>query len=185
MEAAGETRRRRKHVGRCTLFPPAWSAFRPKNECDATGCHTRAMTDERAERQPQVQAQLSVRNGRAAVDFYTAAFGAVERYRFGGRDGHEEVVAQLSVGDSWFWVEDESPEHGNFSPQTVGGATVRMLLIVDDPDAVVARAVEAGASLVGPVSEEHGWLLGRIDDPFGHRWEVGRPLGAWPPPGAS
>jgi PhnB protein len=139
------------------------------------------MAAERAGREPRVQAQLSVRNGRAAVDFYIAAFGAVERYRFGGRDGHEEIVAQLAVGDSSFWVEDESPEYGNFSPQTVGGATTRMLLIVDDPRSVVARAVEAGASLVGPVSEEHGWLLGRIDDPFGHRWEVGRPLGEWPP----
>jgi PhnB protein len=133
--------------------------------------------------QRSVQVQLSVRNGRAAVDFYRAVFGAVEVYRFGGTDDLNEVVAQLAVGDSLFWVEDESPPDGNFSPETAGGATARMLLIVDDPEAVLARAVAAGASQVSAVSEEHGWQLGRIDDPFGHRWEIGQPLGQWPPAG--
>jgi PhnB protein len=132
--------------------------------------------------QPNVQAQLSVRNGRAAVDFYKAAFGAVEVYRFGGTDDLEEVVAQLAVGNALFWVEDESPPHGNFSPETVGGATVRMLLIVDEPKAVLEQAVAAGASEINPVGEEHGWKLGRIDDPFGHRWEIGKPISEWPPP---
>jgi PhnB protein len=132
-----------------------------------------------------VQAQLSVRNGRAAVDFYRAAFGAVEVFRFGGTDELEEVVAQLAVGDALFWVEDESPEHGNFSPPSVGGATTRMLLVVDEPAEVLARAVANGAVEVSPVAEEHGWLLGRIDDPFGHRWEIARPLVTWPPPPAA
>jgi PhnB protein len=128
-----------------------------------------------------VQVQLSVRNGRAAVDFYVTAFGAVEVYRFGGNDELVEVVAQLSVGNSLFWVEDESPANGNFSPETVGGATSRMLLIVDDPQSVLAQAAAAGATVIQPVDEEHGWLLGRIDDPFGHRWEIGKPIGEWPP----
>jgi PhnB protein len=130
---------------------------------------------------PAVQAQLSVRNGRAAVEFYQQAFGAAELFRFGGTDDHPEVVAQLAVGGGVFWVEDESPPDGNFSPQTVGGATARMLLIVDDPAAVLARAVAAGAVEISPVGEEHGWQLGRIDDPFGHRWEIGKPAGEWPP----
>jgi PhnB protein len=132
---------------------------------------------------PAVVAQLSVRRGREAVEFYTAAFGAVEVYRVGGDDANPSVVSQLTVGDATFWVADESPEHGNFSPETVGGGTVRMLLIVDDPDAAVRRAVAAGATEVYPVGEEHGWRMGRIADPFGHHWEVGRPLGEWPPPG--
>lgn len=135
--------------------------------------------------QPTVQPQLSVRNGREAVDFYRAAFGAAEVYRHEGDDEHNEIVAQLAVGDSLFWVEDESPAHGNFSPATVGGATTRLLLMAEDPEAVVAQAVAAGASQVSPVGEEHGWLLGRIDDPFGHRWEIGRPLRPWPPPAAN
>src|SRR5437879_13817167 len=101
------------------------------------------MPDQDSMPQPTVQSQLSVRNGRAAVDFYKAAFGAVEVYRFGGTDHLEEVVAQLAVGNALFWVEDESPPHGNFSPETVGGATARMLLVVDAPPAVLERAVSA------------------------------------------
>jgi PhnB protein len=138
---------------------------------------------QRACRPVSVMAQLSVRNGRAAVEFYKAAFGAVEDYRVGGTDEHEAVVSQLSVGDGTFWVADESPEHANFSPDSVGGSTTRMLLIVADPDAAIARAVSAGATLVRPAADEHGWRLGRIADPFGHHWEIGRPRGAWPPQG--
>jgi PhnB protein len=125
--------------------------------------------------------QLSVRRGRAAVQFYKAAFDAVEEYRVGGREDGEDVVAQLSVGNASFWVSDESPPHGNFSPESVGGATVRLLLVVEDPESVVERAVAAGATEVYPVAEEHGWRLGRIQDPFGHHWEIGKPLIAWPP----
>ena len=104
-------------------------------------------------------------------------------YRFGGTDDvHEDVVCQLSAnGAKPFWVEDESPPHGNFSPETLGGSTERLLLIVDEPGDIVGRAVSLGAIEVSPLAEEHGWLLRRIDDPFGHRWEIGRPLGLWPP----
>lgn len=128
-----------------------------------------------------IVAQLSVRRGRAAIEFYKAAFGAVEDHRVGGTDDHEEVVCQLSVGTATFWISDESPQHGNFSPESLGGGTVRMLLLVDDPVSTVERAVAAGATEVYPVEEQHGWLLGRIADPFGHHWEIGKPLGAWPP----
>ncbi len=116
---------------------------------------------------------LSVRNGARAVDFYKAAFGATEVFRMeeGG-----SVVARLSVEGAEFWVGDESPEHFNFSPQTIGGSSVRIILTVADPDAVFARAVAAGASQVYPVGEEYGWRLGRVVDPFGHHWEIGRPL---------
>ncbi|MFZ0973019.1 MAG: VOC family protein [Solirubrobacteraceae bacterium] len=130
----------------------------------------------------QVLAQLSVRRGREAVEFYKQAFGAVEVYRVGGSDANPAVVSQLEVGDGSFWVADESPEHLNFSPETVGGGTVRLLLIVDDPDAAIERAVGAGATIVRPAANEHGWRLGRIADPFGHHWEVGKPLRPWPPP---
>lgn len=122
-----------------------------------------------------------MRRGRAAIEFYKSAFGAVEVYRVGGTDEHEPVVAQLAVGEAGFWVSDESPEHANFSPESLGGATTKLLLIVDDPQAAIDRAVAAGAGEVYPATEEHGWLLGRIEDPFGHHWEVGRPLIDWPP----
>src|SRR2546423_9130384 len=125
-----------------------------------------------------VSAQLSVRRGPAAVEFYRAAFGAVEVFR----TGDTEIVAQLVVGNTSFWVEDESPEHRNFSPESLGGGTVRLLLVVDDPRAVVRRAVELGATEVVPVQEEYRWLLGRIEDPFRHHWEIRHPAGDWPPP---
>jgi PhnB protein len=128
-----------------------------------------------------VSAQLAVRRGREAVDFYKAAFGAVELHRVGGTDEHESVVAQLAVGDSSFWVADESPEHGAFSPATLGGGTVKLLLVVDDPQAVIDRAVGLGARQVDAAEAQLGWLLGHIEDPFGHRWEIGKPLRDWPP----
>ena len=119
---------------------------------------------------------LSVRHGAQAVSFYKAAFGAAELFKLESPDG--AVVAQLAVGASDFWVSDESPEHKNFSPETLGGATTRMVLTVDDPDAVFAKAVAAGASQVSPVEDqEYKWRVGRVMDPFGHHWEIGRPLG--------
>ena len=131
--------------------------------------------------QTTVSAQLSVRRGRAAIEFYEAAFGAVEIYRVGGTEEHEDVVAQLSVGNASFWVSDESPPNKNFSPESLGGSSTRLLLVVEDPHAVVERAVALGATEVVPVEEGHGWLLGRIEDPFGHHWEIGKPLVEWPP----
>jgi PhnB protein len=125
--------------------------------------------------------QLSVRRGREAVEFYKAAFGAVEVYRVAGTDEHPDVVSQLTIGGASFWVSDESPENKNFSPESLSGGTVRMLLVVEDPGTAVARAVAEGATEVAPVAEEHGWLLGRIEDPFGHHWEIGKPLAEWPP----
>jgi PhnB protein len=125
-----------------------------------------------------VYAELSVRRAREAVNFYTSAFGAAEIYRV---EHGDDVVSQLAVGETTFWVSDESPPHANFSPETLGGSTVRLLLVVDDPDAVVERAVTLGAREVVPVSEEHGWRLGRIEDPFGHHWEIGTPVIPWPP----
>jgi PhnB protein len=116
---------------------------------------------------------LSVRHGARAIEFYKAALGAQELFRIENESG--EVVAELSVGGAQFWLADESPEHFNFSPQSLGGGTVRMIVIVDDPDAAFERAVAAGAAVVWPVGEEHGWRVGRVVDPFGHHWEIGKP----------
>jgi PhnB protein len=131
----------------------------------------------------QVVPELSVQRGLEAIAFYERAFGAVEVYRVGGTEHNPDVVAQLVVGGASFWVSDEAPDVGNFSPETLGGGTVRLLLVVDDPVSVVERATAAGARVVYPVSEQHRWHLGRIEDPFGHHWEIGKPLVPWPPPG--
>jgi len=117
---------------------------------------------------------LSVRRGAKAIEFYKAAFGAGELFRLDTESG--EVVARLSVGAAEFWVADESPPHQNFSPESLGGGSVRMVMIVEDPDAAFERAVAAGATVVRPVSNQYGWRLGRIVDPFGHHWEIGKPL---------
>ena len=125
--------------------------------------------------QASLAPMLSVRNGAKAVEFYKAAFGATELFRV--EDPSGAVVAQLSVGQSNFWVADESPEHKNFSPETLGGCSVRLILVVDGPDAVFAQAVTAGAIVVWPVADQpYGWRVGRIVDPFGHHWEIGKPL---------
>ncbi len=117
---------------------------------------------------------LSVRHSARAVDFYKSAFGAGEVFRLEAPDGG--VVARLSVDGAEFWVSDESPEHSNFSPETLGGGSVRMVLTVADPDAVFNQARAAGAQEVHPVGEQHGWRVGRVVDPFGHHWEIARPL---------
>jgi PhnB protein len=117
---------------------------------------------------------LSVRCGAKAIEFYKAAFGAGELFRLDSEDG--AVVTRLSVGPAEFWVADESPEHLNFSPESLGGGSVRMVMIAEDPDAAFERAVTAGATVVWPVSDQYGWRLGRIVDPFGRHWEIGRPL---------
>lgn len=119
---------------------------------------------------------LSVRKGAKAVEFYKAAFGAEELFRIDSDDG--AVVAQLSADGAEFWVADESPEHKNFSPETLGGGTVRMVMVVENPDASFDRAVAAGAKVVVPVANQYGWRLGRVVDPFGHHWEIGKPNAA-------
>ncbi len=117
---------------------------------------------------------LSVRNGAQALDFYKSAFGATEIYRLEDLGGG--VVAKLSVGGAEFWLSDGAPR--NSSPESVGGGSIRMILTVADPDAVYRQALNAGAIEIFPVGEEHGWRLGRVVDPFGLHWEIGRPLNA-------
>jgi len=117
---------------------------------------------------------LSVRNGAKAVEFYKTAFAAREVFRL--EDPGGGVVARLSVEGAEFWVSDESPAHKNFSPESLGGGTVRMVLSVPDPDAVFTQALRVGATQVMPVAEQHGWRVGRVVDPYGHHWEIAREL---------
>jgi PhnB protein len=125
-----------------------------------------------------IQPQLWVDRAAEAVAFYEAAFGARILHRVGDGD---EIVAQLAVGDAAFWVSPGGPDGPRFSPLAIGGATGRTLLVADDPDAMFARAIAAGATPASAMVNEHGWRLGRIVDPFGHEWEIGKPIGGWPP----
>jgi PhnB protein len=118
---------------------------------------------------------LSVRRGAEAVAFYKNAFGARELFKIEAPDG--AVVAELAVDGAKFWVADESPGHKNFSPETLGGGTTRLVLVVEDPASIQAQALAAGARQIWPVREQNGWLIGRVADPFGHHWEIGKPMG--------
>jgi PhnB protein len=114
---------------------------------------------------------LSVRNATEAVGYYKVAFGAVESDLLQDEAGGV-IVARLSIDGADFWVQGDPDS----SPDAIGGRSVRMILTVDDPDSVFARAVAAGGTEVAPVSEDHGWRVGRVADPCGHHWEIGRRL---------
>ena len=111
---------------------------------------------------------ISVSDGQHAIDYYTAAFGATERYRAEDDAGRVQV-ANLGIDEADFWLQEDAGARGSDGP-------IRMILTVEDPDAVYAQAIAAGATEVAAVYEGHGWRIGRLADPFGHHWEVGKPL---------
>jgi PhnB protein len=114
---------------------------------------------------------LSVKNATEALAYYRTAFGAIELERLEDEAG-DVVVAQLSIEGADFWIQTDLAS----SPEALHGRSVRMILTVEDPDAVFARAVAAGATEVAPIYEDHGWRIGRVADPSGHHWEIGRRL---------
>jgi PhnB protein len=113
---------------------------------------------------------LSVKGSLKALEFYMKAFRADVAYRLDSPDG---VVARLSINGAQFWIADESPEADEKSRAV---SNIRMILTVPDPDKVFNEAVEAGASVIFAIHEAHGWRVGRIADPFGHQWEIGREI---------
>ena len=107
-----------------------------------------------------------------AIEFYKQAFGAAELFRMDGPDGRV-AHAEIRIGDSHVMLGDESPEMGARSPKSFGGSPVSLMLYVEDVDAVVGRAVEAGATLKRPVADQfYGDRTGGVEDPFGHFWYV-------------
>jgi PhnB protein len=121
--------------------------------------------------QASIAPWMAVSDGAKAVEYYGNALGAVERYRLEDDDGRV-AVAQLEVGGAAFWVQEDV----DGSPKPGGARPIRIIVSVDDPDALFARAIAAGAKQVAPVTEEHGWRAGRVTDPFGHDWEFARPV---------
>ncbi|MGA8938075.1 MAG: VOC family protein [Acidobacteriaceae bacterium] len=118
---------------------------------------------------------ISVTKGRGkdAAEFYQRAFGAELLLML---DNERGVVARLSVGGAEFWLADEDPEHRNVSPEGVGAVTARLILTVNDPDALFERAIEAGATSICPMMDDHGWRVGGVRDPFGHHWEMAKEM---------
>lgn len=124
----------------------------------------------------EVFAYLTVDDAAKAIDFYTRAFGAREKFRLsepGGRVGH----AELDFGGTTIMLADAFPEFGLRSPKAVGGTPVSIHLHVDDADATIHRAVEAGATLEREPSDAfYGERGGSVFDPFGHRWLIGHSI---------
>ena len=118
---------------------------------------------------------LTVKNAVAAVDFYRDAFDAVEHERVTAPSGHS--VIELAIDGLRFFVVDENPQAFNVSPTSLDGTTVRINLIVDDPDTTATQAIAAGASEIFPVNDQpYGLRQGRVADPDGHHWLIGTPL---------
>jgi len=115
---------------------------------------------------------LTLDDAAAAIDYYKQAFGARERVRMDtpdGRVGH----AELEIGDSLVMLSDEFPQGSTRSPKELGGTTAGAFLYVEDVDAVVKRAVDAGATVTMEVADQFwGDRFGSITDPFGHSWSI-------------
>jgi uncharacterized glyoxalase superfamily protein PhnB len=125
---------------------------------------------------PELYPFLAVRDVDRAVQFYARAFGATEvGERVRAPDGSQ--VAVLTVHGCRLGVATESVELGTPSPETTGATTFRINLEVDDPDAAQRQAVDAGATERFPVEDRpYGYRQGRVVDPFGHHWMIGRRL---------
>jgi len=124
----------------------------------------------------EVFPHLRVRNAPAAIAFYQEAFGAEEKYRLtepGGRVGH----CELAFGEHTVMIAEASAESGIVGPERAGGPTFSLHLHVDNADALIARAVKAGATLLRePKDQFYGERSGSVRDPFGHEWLIGHEI---------
>ncbi|RYY08817.1 MAG: VOC family protein [Chitinophagaceae bacterium] len=114
---------------------------------------------------------LTVSNGKAAVDFYKSAFGAIEIQRF-EMTGHK-ISSVLEIESAQFYVADEEPENGNLAPAPQHTSAVRMILYTHHADELFNQALQSGATQICPMTTEEDWRIGKLKDPFGHMWELG------------
>jgi len=116
--------------------------------------------------------RIFVRGAAQAIEFYQQAFGAIELGRHADPGG-KIINAEIKIGDSIISLAEESPEWGNHSPQSLGGATTIMTLNVENADAVWGLALSAGAKVIFPLADQpYGYRQGRLEDPFGHLWII-------------
>jgi PhnB protein len=123
---------------------------------------------------PRVTPHLTIEGAAAAIDFYSGVLGASERYRMAMPDG-TVTHAEIEIGDSVIMIgEANLPIPTDPSPKTLGGSPVALFLYVEDVDEVFHRATEAGAEPVSEPSDHfYGDRVATVDDPFGHRWNIG------------
>jgi len=118
---------------------------------------------------------LTVSDAEAAADFYKLAFRATEVARHDA--GEHRIVVEMEIDGAPFVIVDENPAAFNLSPQSLNGTSVRISLLVDDPDAVFERALKSGGKKLFPMADQpYGLRQGRVEDPFGHHWMVSKPL---------
>lgn len=118
---------------------------------------------------------LTVSDAEAAADFYKLAFRATEVARHDA--GEKRIVVEMEIDGAPFVIVDENPAAFNLSPQSLNGTSVRISLLVDDPDAVFERALASGGKELFPMADQpYGLRQGRVEDPFGHHWMVSKPL---------
>lgn len=116
---------------------------------------------------------LVVHDGAAAIDYYKRAFGAKEVFRMDGPD-HKVAHAEVQIGDSRVMLADESPKMKAFSPRSIGGSPVSLMIYVEDVDTVFSTAIKAGGTVNHPVEDMfYGDRTGSLTDPFGHLWHIG------------
>lgn len=116
---------------------------------------------------------LTVNGAEKAIEFYKQAFGAQEILRMPGPGGKGVMHAEIKIGDSTIMLADENPRMSERSPQSLGACTGSLYLYVENADSVCAKAMAAGATARGPVSDMFwGDRVGRVADPFGHEWSI-------------
>jgi uncharacterized glyoxalase superfamily protein PhnB len=121
-----------------------------------------------------VTPHLVVRGASEAIEFYKKAFGARELSRSPGPDGKSLMHAEIQIGDSRIFLNDEFPSMGAVSPQGLKGTPVTLHLYVEDADRMFQQAVQAGAQVGMPLADQFwGDRYGMVIDPFGHRWSIG------------
>lgn len=114
---------------------------------------------------------LTVNNGKKAVEFYQTAFGAIETKRWELTDG--KISSVLEIENAEFYVADEEPENGNFSPNASSNSSIRIILNTKNADSFFEKAINLGATEICPMTTEESWRIGKLKDPFGHIWEIG------------
>lgn len=117
---------------------------------------------------------LTVKDGKRAVEFYTAAFGAVETKRFALPE--QKISSVIDIESATFYVADEEPHNGNLSPDAAAHNPVRIILQTERADELFDKAVQLGATEICPMTTEDDWRIGKLKDPFGHVWEIGYTL---------
>jgi PhnB protein len=117
---------------------------------------------------------LTVSNGEKAVNFYTTAFGAIETKRFELPD--QKISSVLEIEKAEFYVADEEPHNGNLSPNLKSSNSIRIILQTKNADELFEKAINLGATEICPMTTEEDWRIGKLEDPFGHIWEIGYTL---------